>query len=152
MPSQHPISDTQRAFHTLWQQLVDNNTWKHNFFSFRKTSSRQSCQWKCNFPNLPISDLLSASDKLESCFRESPFRNRSSGSQLITFYSLRWPVIKKQTNSNLCHEKPWSLLIKYEQNLSCGQTGRLRRRLTSWRCDWRCGQTDWQTAAKTGRH
>lgn len=83
-----------------------HSAWKYHFFSFRKTSSWQSCQWKCNFPNRPIWDLLSVSDKLESCFLGSPFRNRGSGSRLITFYSLRWPVIKKQTNSNpVCEKK-----------------------------------------------
>lgn len=83
-----------------------HSAWKYHFFSFRKTSSWQSCQWKCHFPNRPIWDLLSVSDKLESCFLGSPFRNRGSGSRLITFYSLRWPVIKKQTNSNpVCEKK-----------------------------------------------
>lgn len=102
--------------------------------------------WKCNFPNLLISDLLSASDKLESLFLGSPFRNRSSGSWLIAFYTLPlwWPVIKKQTNSNCSCEKPRSLWIKYEQSLPCRQAAGLKKWLTSWRCNWRCGQTDRQ--------
>lgn len=110
-----------------------HSAWKYHFFSFRKTSRWQSCQWKCNFPNRTIWDLLSIGDKLESCFLGSPFRNRSSGSWLITFYSLIWPVIKKQTNSNpFCEKK------------NPGQWGGLRKSPASWRCKWRFGQRDRQ--------
>lgn len=126
-----------------------------NIISFHSENlpAGKAAMWKCNFPNLLISDLLSASDKLESLFLGSPFSNRSSGSWLIAFYTLPlwWPVIKKQTNSNCSCEQPRSLWIKYEQSLPCRQAAGLKKWLTSWRCNWRCGQTDRQ-AAEMGRH
>lgn len=54
--------------------------------SFHSESLLAKLPVKMSFSDLPISDLLSANDKLESGFLGSPLKNRSFGSWLITFY------------------------------------------------------------------
>lgn len=97
------------------------------------------------FQTSPIWDPLSAGDKLESCFLGSPFRNRHSGSRLITFCSLRWPLIKKQpTNSNFSLSLPWKKpgVCEFEYEGKAAH----KDRWVGWRV------VDRQAAAETGRH
>lgn len=103
-------------------------------FHLGKTSSWQSSQPQCHFPNHPphptISDLLSAGDKLKGKLfsEELLFRKRrSSGSRLIALKRIQISAAKKK-------KKLWIRAIRCEQTLPDRRTDGLMSQ--------RCGQRD----------